>query len=654
MSVRLDDKNYSYWSYVMRNFLKGKKMWGYVSGTSVKPKNTDEGYDALIDAWEANNAKIITWINNSVEHSIDLWDQLALIESEELKACGAYIVRREQQRLVQFLTALRSDFEGLRGSILHRSPLLSIDSIVSELLAEEIRLKSHSEKGIFSTSNPSVLAIPSKPVFNNQNKPYTRVAFDECSFCKQKGLWKGYKPPQSNTATVVSSGPFTNPSTLAEQFQKFLSLQPQAMSASSSVGQFPHSSSGMSHSVWVLDAGASHHMSPDFSSFASVSPSSSIPVMTADSTHMPLAGDLQSRKLIGTGRRNGGLHILDELKVPVAVAAAASANAVATSVDLSSFHLSPSSSGFYLWHSRLGYVSSSRLRFLASTDGNVHQTSCTDTPEQNGVAERKHRHIVETARSLLLSASIPSVFWGEAILIAVGLINTIPSSHISGFSPFEKLYGYAPDYSFLKVFGCTCFILRPHVERSKLSSRSAICVFLGYGEGVDILLSGTPEGPSSPVVPQAPSKTMDPPLRQSIRIRKSTKLPDFAYSCYSSSFASLLASIHCLSEPSSYKEAILVPLWQQAMDEELSALHKTGTWDLVPLPLGKTVVGCRWVYKIKTNSDGSIERYKARLVAKGYSQQYRIDYEETFALVAKMITIRTLIAVASVRQWHIS
>jgi hypothetical protein len=69
--------------------------------------------------------------------------------------------------LVQFLTALHSDFEGLRGSILHRSLLPSVDSVVSELLAEEIRLQSYSEKEILSASNPSVLAVPSKPFFNH-------------------------------------------------------------------------------------------------------------------------------------------------------------------------------------------------------------------------------------------------------------------------------------------------------------------------------------------------------------------------------------------------------------------------------------------------------------------------------------------------------
>ena len=72
---------------------------------------------------------------------------------------------------------------------------------------------------------------------------------------------------------------------------------------------------------------------------------------------------------------------------------------------------------------------------------------------------------------------------------------------------------------------------------------------------------------------------------------------------------------------------------------------------MVNLPPGQSVVGCRCVYKIKTKADGSVERYKACLVAKGFTQEYGIDYEETFAPVARLISIRCLIAVAAVRHW---
>ena len=87
------------------------------------------------------------------------------------------------------------------------------------------------------------------------------------------------------------------------------------------------------------------------------------------------------------------------------------------------------------------------------------------------------------------------------------------------------------------------------------------------------------------------------------------------------------------------------------MNEELDALHKNNTWDMVDLLPGQSVVGCRGVYKIKTKADGSVERYKACLVAKGFTQEYGIDYEETFAPVARLTSIRCLIAVAAVRYW---
>ena len=109
-----------------------------------------------------------------------------------------------------------------------------------------------------------------------------------------------------------------------------------------------------------------------------------------------------------------------------------------------------------------------------------------------------------------------------------------------------------------------------------------------------------------------------------------------------------------LAEPSTYKEASGVPEWQSAMSEELAALDRTGTWEIVPLPPHAVPITCKWVFKIKTKSDGSLERYKARLVARGFQQTQGRDYEETFAPVAHMTTVRTMIVVAASRSWTIS
>ena len=82
------------------------------------------------------------------------------------------------------------------------------------------------------------------------------------------------------------------------------------------------------------------------------------------------------------------------------------------------------------------------------------------------------------------------------------------------------------------------------------------------------------------------------------------------------------------------------------MHEKIKALETNGTWELIELPLGKSIVRCKWIFNVKYKANGNIERYKARLVAKGFMQTYGVDYQETFAQIAKFNTVQVLLSIA--------
>ena len=96
-----------------------------------------------------------------------------------------------------------------------------------------------------------------------------------------------------------------------------------------------------------------------------------------------------------------------------------------------------------------------------------------------------------------------------------------------------------------------------------------------------------------------------------------------------------------------------VPEWKDVVLEDMRALEKNQTWELIDLPKEKRTVGCKWVFTLKFKSDGSLERYKARLVAKGFTQTYGIDYSMTFAPVAKLNTVRVLLSIIVKLDWQL-
>jgi histone deacetylase 1/2 len=121
-----------------------------------------------------------------------------------------------------------------------------------------------------------------------------------------------------------------------------------------------------------------------------------------------------------------------------------------------------------------------RLNRYFRDEGIVHRVTCPHTSQQNGIAERKHRHIVETGIALLAHSSLPIRLWDEAFLTAVYLINRMPTRTLNNASPIFRLFGEKPDYTFLRSFGSACWPdLRPYNNR-KLAFRSQQCVFIGY------------------------------------------------------------------------------------------------------------------------------------------------------------------------------
>uniref|UniRef100_A0A2N9E2R4 Integrase catalytic domain-containing protein n=1 Tax=Fagus sylvatica TaxID=28930 RepID=A0A2N9E2R4_FAGSY len=255
-----------------------------------------------------------------------------------------------------------------------------------------------------------------------------------------------------------------------------------------------------------------------------------------------------------------------------------------------------------------GEYSKSEFQSFCSSNGILHQFSCPHTFQQNGIVERKHRHIVDMALTLISQSSLPLNFWLYAFSTAVFLINRLPSVSRQLMSPWECLFGSTPDYKSFRVFGS------PHIP-------------------------ATPALVPAPLISSTNIHLMCTRAKSGITKRK----PGFI-----ATNTSIPGSIDYLNtEPPTYTIACKIPQWHEAMASEFATLQRQATWTLVPSSSSQHVIGCRWVFKLKRNTDGSVARFKARLVAKGNHQQAGLDFDNGSTVIYLLLYVDDIILTGS-------
>ena len=366
------------------------------------------------------------------------------------------------------------------------------------------------------------------------------------------------------------------------------------------------------------------------------------------------------------------------------------------------------------------YVNGALKDYLTSK-GIVHQTSAPYTPEQNGLAERTNRTLIEKARCMLQHAQLSKEYWAEAIATACYLKNITPSRVINDEIPKSKFTGQSISYGHLRTFGCVALVHTPKEKRKKFDPVSRACIFVGYTStakqyrfidavtkrlvvsataifqedkiceakgssvrlihniqeghadnstlkldigpvGIDNIDTESPSQSGGDIntsngnldpAPQTPPQQLRRSTRHSTPPKRLTY--EYADTDDDGDVAAMFSSV-TNEEELSYYEATTgrdAKKWETSMKVEYDALMNNKTWKLVPLPQGKKVIPCRWIFKIKPATRAEPKIFKSRLVAKGFRQVYGVDYDDTFAPVVRLSGLRILLSVAVNLKMHV-
>jgi transposase InsO family protein len=365
--------------------------------------------------------------------------------------------------------------------------------------------------------------------------------------------------------------------------------------------------------------------------------------------------------------------------------------------------------------------------------GIQHQKTNPYSSQENGVAERLNRALVERARALLSNSGLEKEFWAEAIHTVNHLRNR-NVSRVHGRT-LEVLTGKIPSVEHLRVFGLPCYVLVPSSRRKKLDPVSEKGVFLGYepdskgwrilkenghvsrvsrkvtflenledgldelGGARDLSRVSPLDSPGAEATPTGEASTSDDPEPEGEEILmlpkpnerefedgdlpemtengktadvsandpmpnraerkyglREIRKPSNRYPEHEFDRAREAREEGTLQEPKTRGEALAgedAELWQKAMDDEIASLLENETWSVETVPDGVKPEPVKWVFKIKRDENGNVERYKGRVVAKGFKQKHGVDFEEVFTPVSRHPTVRAFLAVAAIKDLEI-
>ena len=310
-------------------------------------------------------------------------------------------------------------------------------------------------------------------------------------------------------------------------------------------------------------------------------------------------------------------------------------------------------------------------------------------------------------RAMFKNKNLPMLFWEEAVSTTVYLLNRAPTKSFEGKTRYEGWTGRQPSVEHLKVFGCIVFVKTLGKSLRKLHNQSIHMIFIGYEKGVKgyrtfNLVSQTihitrdgvfeeekswnweefnQDSPAGMLTSKyssyvnLDSNNSNMPIVSSSQDSITKNSGNFsACPLNSSSSASFQprkfkefsqlyeesqpmneeeAFLPSEEEPGNFLEALREKVWKAAMEEEINQIQKNDKWLLVTPLVSCKPIGLKWVFKVKKDSSRQLTKHKARLVVKGYAQRYGIDFSDVFAPVARMETIRVLLALAVFYGWEV-